>query len=140
LGLLVPGIAVVAAVITFAAVKANQHPRLDPSGAPITSNTGGGNVPAGNPCYMTLSGAYETEYVTVLMAPGQDCGTITLAMQQVFLGATVTNDGSSKPWPPGYSAVCDGLVTAAKDVSTVVAQNGVDSGGACNALGFSPVP
>jgi hypothetical protein len=61
-------------------------------------------------------------------------------VQQVFQGATVTSDGSNKPWPSGYNAACMGTLTGANDISTVVAQGGYDSGGACNTLGFGAVP
>jgi hypothetical protein len=90
-------------------------------------------------CYITLSGEV-IEYVSVGMGNGQNCGTIAFAMQQEFYGATVSSDGSTKPWPAGYSAACMGTLTADNDPATVIAEGGDDTGDVCSTFGFSSTP
>jgi hypothetical protein len=102
------------------------------SSTPATSNF--------DACYLTLTGAEVAEYVSVDMAAGQTCSTFALAIQQEFAGATVTSDGSSKPWGAGWSAACMGSLTSANDPATVVAEGGDDTGDVCSTLGFDAIP
>jgi hypothetical protein len=105
-------------------------------GASASSNDKGS---VADMCYITLAGEV-TEYASVMLAKGQSCSTIAFARQQEFYGATVSSDGSAKPWPSGYSAACEGVLTSASDPSFVIAQGGDDSGGVCSTLGFTEMP
>lgn len=49
---------------------------------------------------------------------------LAAAVQQLFLGATVSSDGSTKPFPSGYSAACMGTLTAANDPAIVIGPSG----------------
>jgi hypothetical protein len=109
-----------------------------PSSTPSAGGGSNGSSSVADPCYITLAGEV-TEYVAVLMANGQSCSTIAFAMQQEFYGATVSSDGSAKPWGSGWGVACSGTLTADDDPSTVVAQ-GDDTGGVCSTLGFSASP
>lgn len=94
-----------------------------------------------NMCYLTLSGAEVTEYVSVdMVTKDQTCASLALLIQQVLPGATVTADGSAKPYGAGYQAACLGLITPDYDPASVVAWNGDDTGGACTALGLETLP
>jgi hypothetical protein len=105
-------------------------------GGGSASNTKGSVVPM---CHITLTGEV-TEYVSIEIAKGQRCSTIAFAMQQEFYGATVTSDGSAKPFGSGWSAACLGTLTSADDAAFVIAQGGDDIGGVCSTLGFSASP
>jgi hypothetical protein len=91
-------------------------------------------------CYVTLNGAEVTEYMAIDMDPGQSCSEMALALQQVFLGASVGGDGPNKPFGANWSAACMGTLTADDDPATVIAYNGDDTGDVCSTLGFSSVP
>jgi hypothetical protein len=128
---------IIATVLIFVGVGVGI--RLTGGGqAAAPSGGGGGSAPAAPSanCYITLSGD-EIEYVSIEMAQGQSCYNTAFALQQVFTNATVTSDGSSKPFGSGWSPACIGTLTADDDPATVVAQGGDDSGGACNVLGFT---
>ena len=93
----------------------------------------------GAPCHMSLAGAV-TEYLTVFLASDQDCSSMAFQAQQVFQGATVTSDGTTRDWPSGYSATCMGTLTYENDLASVQGPGGTDPGGVCNTLGFGAVP